>query len=446
MPRLYSILSFILSLSLLSLSACKQDRQAPVPQSQVPVSGNNGGNAGQGSGTGSGDGGGGTGLKNKMFEQYIKESHVILTENGSLQSLLEEFDQIQLYGTHLEEAFLYVLTSKNWYFVPEKVKAISGSQMSLGTENKFEQFAFQNQREVWIDQDKFEKMNKQERMALLVHEIVLDLYVKSKILNAFDNKQGHLIENILPSFCELSKGVLIDPKDEEEVCLNVPDADPARRKSMYSILAPEDYLQVRDLTSLILNTELRRDEIQFIAAITKLNLSTKILGRLQRYHAFRFGREAEPLPVKTALQGAVNYVNVLPEELSCQETVSYRITRRSKANDCHLYWDDKENTLSIIIGDGPQKLIKLPLIESPSEDGVSEVDIDKDVLSFLNPLNDDQHIQFTFGKHSPDYYSLEIVTNWTRTKSLILRDRAHGKVWRFDWILPAVQGYDFNQK
>lgn len=138
------------------------------------------GNAPLAQAQGTGDLGGGNGLNGKVFESYT----VDILKTPEYKNRLSQIDQ------HLESFFrpddpkqqgpaitAFAAKYKRWFIAPVSLHTLSKEKLGVGfAMDPVQQFALQNDNEIWIDKNLLPK-TEDERALLYLHESVMNFYL-----------------------------------------------------------------------------------------------------------------------------------------------------------------------------------------------------------------------------------------------------------------------------
>ncbi len=153
-------------LALYFLSACQKDKQTtPAP-------------AGGGANTvqGPSDGGGGDTCNGKMIEGYKVDITSLVEYKEIIQPILDKITLPQLQSDKKNEApFLLTPIFKNWYIIDCKLQDIPKERKGLYLETF--QTAIHTSREIFIDSSSYNKMEKEEKAKLILHEMMMSYYL-----------------------------------------------------------------------------------------------------------------------------------------------------------------------------------------------------------------------------------------------------------------------------
>jgi hypothetical protein len=190
----------------LSLSGCQLPKQVNGPSAKpivvgtgqgnpnstptAPVTPTSPGNSSSPSGTA--DPGGGNGINNRALESYavdVTQLEAYKKVLLPLQEAMSAKDQKENTSINSDpktgEAATnksqgdgnQLLRSKTWYIAPIKFKPIENQVLGLSfTDDKSQQLAVQTRREIWINEDYFNKMDLKHQAELIAHEMMMVFY------------------------------------------------------------------------------------------------------------------------------------------------------------------------------------------------------------------------------------------------------------------------------
>lgn len=118
--------------------------------------------------SGGGDGGGGNGTGNKGFEEYIVSAPQIINDNPVLSAIIVALGRAFL---PLGADMLHVADIRVWYMIPKELEAISPIQ--LGTFSQSDQFAVQNNKEVFFNSKLYDAMDDSAKTGIFLHELLM---------------------------------------------------------------------------------------------------------------------------------------------------------------------------------------------------------------------------------------------------------------------------------
>lgn len=164
-----SFLTFILiSVSLVGCTSPKEstherviERRVEVPFPEPP----------EGRPQGPSDGGGGAGVAGKPLESYrinVRDRNEFIKNIGPiLKNLTKSFPR-------LAADLVHVVDSRTWYLIPGPLKKLPGAAMGLESFVDFDQLAFQNLNDIWIDSKPYKtSMDEMDQARLILHEMVV---------------------------------------------------------------------------------------------------------------------------------------------------------------------------------------------------------------------------------------------------------------------------------
>ena len=175
MNSYFVILAFIF-LQLLSTLSCTKVVQVPQGQKPQPGIGTQPTANNPTQTAGPGDGGGGDTCQGKLIESYrveiFKTDSYVQYLNPLLKNLSEK---IQSNYPNLIFMMGFNQPNKNWYIVPCALNKLSAAKKGLFLDT--DQAALQTESEIYIDQNIFEKMSREEQAKLILHETVMSVYL-----------------------------------------------------------------------------------------------------------------------------------------------------------------------------------------------------------------------------------------------------------------------------
>lgn len=127
-------------------------------------------------------GGGGNGIRNRMYESYIRDP-MRIPAYKLVEPILKRYDAVvdanstnvkDAKPTHMEDLF----HTKLYYFAPVRWKSVAKAKLGLSMmEDPTQQIARQNEEEVWVRSDIFDGMTLADQSDVLLHEFVMTWYL-----------------------------------------------------------------------------------------------------------------------------------------------------------------------------------------------------------------------------------------------------------------------------
>jgi len=154
----------LILLAMLFLSACQIDRQgnsAPNMNTKNTMQGPS-------------DGGGGDTCNGKMIESYKVDVTSLDEFKEFIQPILSR-TTVKQDNKNNGTPFLLTPTLKNWYIIDCKLQDIPKERKGLYLETY--QTAIHTSREIFIDSSSYNKMAKEEKAKLLLHEMIMSYYL-----------------------------------------------------------------------------------------------------------------------------------------------------------------------------------------------------------------------------------------------------------------------------
>ncbi len=152
---------FLTILALVFLSSCQKDGQGspqPLPVQQNRVAGPS-------------DGGGGDTCNGRMIESY----KIDITQLEEYKEFIQPIMIRTTTGQNDQAKQMPIIQLKSWYLIDCKLEDIPKDRKGLYLETY--QTAIQTTREIYIDASSYNKMAKEEKAKLLMHEMIMSLYL-----------------------------------------------------------------------------------------------------------------------------------------------------------------------------------------------------------------------------------------------------------------------------
>lgn len=212
---------------------------------------------------GTGDGAGGNGSNNKVYERYAIDPTKQKSYIDRLEPLMLKLNEVYKDPSLSEQdqmnfaAYFYLHT---WYVLDINLSPIDKKVLGITfTSDKTQQIAVQTDREVWIDAKAYDKMTDEDKAGLLLHEFVMSLY-----LTKFQP---------LSDFCVES-----DSESDSAGCDNANEIDQAMGIDPTHVLDEDDYKNVRQMTTFLLNVAQSGDTSQVRKMFSDLKFDPRIWG------------------------------------------------------------------------------------------------------------------------------------------------------------------------
>lgn len=173
------------------------------------------------------DGGGGDTCNGKMIESF----KVDITSKEEFKDLvLPLFEKLTIKTTKEKQTpFLLTPQNKSWYIIECKLNEIPKNRKGLYLESY--QTAIQTGREIFIERDSYDKMTKEEKAKLILHESIMGFYLmKYQTLEELCK----LSDSCTGEYSKVSKWKMFKPEK-------------------YSPLNEEDHQKIRNVTAWIWN-------------------------------------------------------------------------------------------------------------------------------------------------------------------------------------------------
>jgi hypothetical protein len=133
--------------------------------------------------------GGGNGTNYAVYESNIKTIENLNIYPQKLKPIFDRFDQVMKDLTQSKEQQVknvnkkefsyskFLLKWKTWYFTPDKLNALDKEKLGIiFNQEKTQQIAINNKKEIWIDKNIFDKMTEDNQVDLIIHEFVMNFY------------------------------------------------------------------------------------------------------------------------------------------------------------------------------------------------------------------------------------------------------------------------------
>lgn len=198
------LLSILLTAHCVFLSACQKNPQASVnpavsgginpPLTGGGGSGGGGGGSGGSNPGGTSDGSGGNGVNNMAYEGFAVDPIHLPAYKEILKPIFDNWNKkIEEHENKIKSAdkaetkepprdnksvgMEITLKTKTWLIAPIALKPLNKETLGVSfSTDSTEQLAIQTDKEIWIDANKFEKMDTKAQAALIMHEYVMSLY------------------------------------------------------------------------------------------------------------------------------------------------------------------------------------------------------------------------------------------------------------------------------
>lgn len=177
---------------------------------------------------GTSDSGGCNGVGGRCYDSYIVDATALPAYRDYLAKIFANVIDKNDGGKPIN--YDYFLKTKTWYILPSHLEPIDKIVLGATALNsKSEQIARQTMREIWIDQDFYNKMSVTDQGVVLLHEYVMSLYIfkfmsyteicqrsagiDSAHASSCDPKQIALVEKMMPA----EKQIPLNAKDYENI-------------------------------------------------------------------------------------------------------------------------------------------------------------------------------------------------------------------------------------
>src|SRR6185312_1589487 len=235
---------FILALFVSACTVVKNTIQAagPTPQSTagLPAPTNNNGPS---------DGGGGIGKEGRPLESFAVDIRTLPEFKKTLLPILNDLEQR---FPEFAADLWHVVLDRTWYIVPGPIKKLPAFVMGVDFID-FDQLAYQNLNEVWIDMTFFnKKMNDLDRARLMMHEMLIGV----RILEFSDSLDLCLSQARIVTF---SKATADQYKDNTRSCYKTYQRWGTFKPSRHLSLNENDYADVRTLGKELMTDETTLD-------------------------------------------------------------------------------------------------------------------------------------------------------------------------------------------
>jgi hypothetical protein len=212
-------------LTLTFIVSCQKNSQNNNPQSVPNETGNSNKDTKNDTYSGPSDGGGGDTCNGKMIESY----KVDITSLDEFKDLvLPLFDKLKPKNNKDKKSpFLLTPENKTWYLIDCKLNDLPKNRKGLYLESY--QTAIQTSREVFIENSSYQKMPKEEKAKLIIHETIMGLYLMKYMT--------------LEELCKLSDSCNIEHSKASKWKMFRPEK--------YTPLNEEDHQKIRNVTAWI---------------------------------------------------------------------------------------------------------------------------------------------------------------------------------------------------
>ncbi len=195
------------------------------------------------------DSGGGNGINGRPIESY----NVTIWKEKLFQDFIMPIIQ-KITPLHKELAgdMYHVALDRKWYFIPVELDKIPSPLISAHSET--DQLALQSYKELWLDDIKFKAMDEDSKVSLVVHELVMGvrlLQFQSRLEICLAVAARELVE---PDQTDDQKAA--SERNYSNLrgnCYSNYGGAPVLIEQKPIVLSKEDYVEIRDLTTLILD-------------------------------------------------------------------------------------------------------------------------------------------------------------------------------------------------
>lgn len=131
---------------------------------------------------GTGDWGGGNGIDNKVIERYAVDITTLPEFKEIIEPIGEHIrnipsDEPEEKSKKSENMYKIIASARTWIFAPVSLEVIEKKRIGADfSKDPIDQLALQSDKEVWVDLNRYNKMSKDEKAALLMHELVMIHY------------------------------------------------------------------------------------------------------------------------------------------------------------------------------------------------------------------------------------------------------------------------------
>lgn len=225
------------------------------------------------------DSGGGNGIENKVYEKYIIDPTQLPAFEKHLKEKFVSLDEKSKNNDpDNDEESLSILNyfkMKTWYLAPVKLKSLSKTAIGISfSQDETQQLAIQNEAEIWIDKNAFDKMNSEEQSLLILHEFTMTLY----LLKYY-------------SMSNLCKKLNFSSKKEQD-CSTYKSFDDLLPAVDPSPLESQDYQRIRKMTNWLDKNSITSPLLETIEQFSAQEFDQRIFNP-QNYKANSLGKEEE---------------------------------------------------------------------------------------------------------------------------------------------------------
>jgi hypothetical protein len=213
------------------------------------------------------DTGGGNGINGRPIESYA----IALWREKLFQDLIMPMIR-KITPLHKELAgdMYHVALDRKWYFVPVELAKIP-SQL-IGAHSETEQLALQSYKELWLDDIKFKEMDEDSKVSLIVHELVMGvrlLQYQSRLEICLAVAARELVE---PDQTEDQRAA--SERNYSNLrgnCYSNYGGFPPSIEQKPIVLSKEDYVEIRELTVLIMDNLSNTSQVELESHYKLLN-------------------------------------------------------------------------------------------------------------------------------------------------------------------------------
>ncbi len=121
------------------------------------------------------DSGGGNGVEGRPLESFRVN---MLQDKQVHDELLPIISSLHEIHNRFAADFLHILKHRMWYFVPVKLEKLSPLKVGVAFKDEdLGQIGLQDTQEVWIDSKIYSDMNSNDKIKILVHELVMGVRI-----------------------------------------------------------------------------------------------------------------------------------------------------------------------------------------------------------------------------------------------------------------------------
>jgi len=227
-------------------------------------------------GGGTGDYGGGNGIDGKPLESF-KINLSNLVEGKKVNQIIETVYKIY---PQLASDMKYIVEARQWFLIPVELNKIPEQVIGVGF--KTEQLAIQSRREIWISDIYFSKMKSEDKVNLIIHEIMMGIRFiefQSDLENCLSQTYKYLL---------MTKNEFSNTDSDESIEQQKLQMHKSARKSCFDIynqfpnltplkLTEDDYSNIRDLTTKVIFEihQLTTEDIELWLNKTKFRIYKK---------------------------------------------------------------------------------------------------------------------------------------------------------------------------